>query len=1314
MLTSGLRAGVATAATASAPTLRPEAAKALSTTPSVFTILAPPATPPLARPFTTRRSTRRGVHIDSTTASSYPQYQHYQPASQAAEASSSSSSTTTPFYSPRPSSSSASSPRARYLLRYLDEDVDVNGHFASYAAPPPPSPEELEQEAQQQQPHRYAAEQQEAKESHRHHLDSLSDEELVAHAEQLGREQLSEEAARLLDYLGTHGGGGRRLARRNFVSRVMQVWRGNESDLERRRRALQGLLRGAAEAELGGRGEGITSLVSPHEMLRVYAILVEVGQGRAVAQQQATGQDTQSSATGPFSFLSSQACNRLARKILRSAHPTLFPVFVALFEDLQERGPSHEEQEERTSPVLTTNTTIGAFLYALQPRVWQPQGGHSFARRIVNALLQQEQQTRRYDGSVGAREAAQVRGAGQDTRAWLAALDGAAAAAEEGHPTSAKAKEQKDALIFELFCRLLLVRLSLQQGTKDGGQIIKEQLKTLVEHLPRQLLDVKVQPVSDLSAPSAPVDVIAAQYALDTIENILQHGQGTEAPIQLAAELAREHASLIAKRAIAMQTGEDSNSTLSSMGPLLLEELCKRSLEVRRPMLAIRALLAVKRASPSGSASPLPSLARADTLISLISTMRLTERQGFAQAQLHELLGWREHAVREPSILNLPTPQRPSMLRALAFSRLKGPLAYLWMRWTDNGSAGDGLLSAHTIAADTALMKLLVKTFVPGHNVGVSPQGKQELLVPEEGARSDVTLPLQTREDEMAFATHVLQSFHQARTSPPTSSSASGFEEDISSPQLYDHYDLTSLASAYLDLGREKACFKIFGELLHRREVPDETDLLVLLYAVARRGSRDEDEARHARASARVGVRRAVKLYERYCLTPSDKKGDDENRVHKQLRATPKIHATLLRLALRAGEVDVAHKLALSAMRFRFLAPEHDAIHTEEDQDGPLARRGEAQTINTLLLAGRAFSPALIGADHRARAGRRKWVANVWEDVAKMAIKKVKARAWQPDAELLQHFARAALRGQVSLGEARARQQEADEQQQVQQAARRETVEREVRPLPPHLAGQRQHPLTVNDTPRRPRLTDASLRSALTFLELASLQTRNLDVELVQEALLALQNRVARLSTSRREKVHRVEWVQVLDGFVARCLRRVEGGRDRATQAGENEHVESVNEDDLAEQEEATLSAQPQSSSSATPRTYYHPILTTKTLRLVAGTYAELRDRSGAYQVAAWMHERGMAPPAQTAGSPRRQVVALLGPNLRRRLSDLARGDQKKAEVAQKLDAKDDGGEKEGLRIAKDPSRERDIDCWVDEEKWRKDKPWWKSDVWDV
>lgn len=704
---------------------------------------------------------------------------------------------------------------------------------------------------------------------------------------------------------------------------------------------------------------------------------------------------------------------------------------------------------------------------------------------------------------------------------------------------------------FELMSRMLAVRLYLKTGMLP---LAAKQCSIAVRKF-------------GFKAVNADVPV---QYLVNTVDSIINHSQNAEddSSLLLAAELLQTHA-----RDIASNTAPSAVSSTP-----LLETFSTYALRRRGGRIAVETLAHLKKAGIE-----LSELIEQGTFLELLSSLQFHTRAGSTAGHVATLLGWtgastptgERAAVTEPLILQLPVPLRRSLLEALAGIGSKDAVSYLWPRWIAGTEIG-----AQALAADTALMQSIVKLFAQDKNV--VGQASDELLIPDENEPIEQpNCPVVDAPESHKFAEYVLRCFHDAK------------------PMAYcDHYDLTALASAYFHLGRETSAFRIFSQLLQRREIPDETDILVLLNAVA-----SED------------VVKAVELYERFCgVQPGPNKLDgptrhkeDENteagsgseRILRGLGPSPRIYMILIRRCLQVRNMQLARYLA---------------------------QKGFSMGFHTLSSAqGGNYSFALLN-----DAFRR----STWAKIAERASHRVlRLRTWSPDTTLLTIFAESALNGSVldqlnktisdrqkiaKSRDAAIQDYERDMQERTQRGAAKGTPEDQVQP---HRKMQLKVKNRVEKAQAMDLVKDVDVLAAIEFLELIVLKTRSLDSTVVELALKGVSQQASQAAANKKSKLKRPLWAHQTDRLVGilrtidanRELGGIEDGSDgqsqrQALSLGRDEDSHGRKRDDRQWHSTSSLR-----SSRPTPCLFNSFIF-----RRIVGIYLELRDEAGALQSAAW------------------------------------------------------------------------------------------------
>ncbi|PWN19751.1 hypothetical protein BCV69DRAFT_31690 [Microstroma glucosiphilum] len=391
---------------------------------------------------------------------------------------------------------------------------------------------------------------------------------------------------------------------------------------------------------------------------------------------------------------------------------------------------------------------------------------------------------------------------------------------------------------FALFTRLFAIRLSIQAG--DVGMVARHCHATLTRF-----------------ASSARSETVALQYAIDTAEALCRISPIRKAPSKTdgfsqSQQILRDFADQLVP---AMQ----SHHQASAIPPL--RGLCEKMLQNRRYQILADLLLHYK-----GLGLRITQLITAFQLTRLARGLVL-QRGVSVRQQVIQLTGFpsTESAPNEAELLVLDLPAKRYLLSAFLRLGLKSQSALLWNLWTSNAS-NDAELLRRDMSTVVDLVKLFAdkdpkrqRSFTKGLSAGV----------------------LSTKQRDQEFASTALQRFVDAKTG-----------------EKYSHFELTSLAVAYLYLGRESEALNAFVQLLHQREIPDETDVIVLLSAV----SGDDAE-------------KASQLYLSYVTDTGSEVARSEGLESPfvGLRPTPKIFEHLIGMAFRAQKVTLAHDLVLQA-----------------------------------------------------------------------------------------------------------------------------------------------------------------------------------------------------------------------------------------------------------------------------------------------------------------------------------------------------------------------------------------------------------------
>lgn len=392
--------------------------------------------------------------------------------------------------------------------------------------------------------------------------------------------------------------------------------------------------------------------------------------------------------------------------------------------------------------------------------------------------------------------------------------------------------------IFALFTRLFAIRLSIQAG--DVGMVARHCHATLTQF-----------------ASSARRDAVPLQYAIDTAEALCRISPIRKAPSKTdgfgqSQQILRQFAGQLAPT---LQYVHRASAVLP------LRNLCERMLQNRRYQIFTDLLLYYK-----GLGLRITQLITPFQLTRLARGL-VNQRGVSVREQVIQLTGFprTESAPKEAELLILDLPAKRYLLSAFMRLGLRHQTASLWNLWTNEASN-----DAEVLKSDMSMVVDLVKLFADRHRK--RQRSTIRGLLPE---------VLHTEYQDENFAFTALQAFIDAKTG-----------------QKYSHFELTSLAVAYLHLGREGEALNAFVQLLHQKEIPDETDVIVLLSAVS---GDDADKAAQLYLSYVTSTGSAVAL-----------SGSPESPF-VGLRPTPKIFEHLISMAFRAKKFNLARDLVFQA-----------------------------------------------------------------------------------------------------------------------------------------------------------------------------------------------------------------------------------------------------------------------------------------------------------------------------------------------------------------------------------------------------------------
>lgn len=854
-------------------------------------------------------------------------------------------------------------------------------------------------------------------------LHTLSDEQLIDHAAQIGSKGDSSKAEQLLDYLTLISLQPRKRLQdvsRNSNTFVLHDIRAKALAISRRSIcAVESLLQNASNsleqtesfitsdvakdgtaAHSSIHRSGIASLLSPDGVLRSFLLLIQCSQMREQACLNFSRAPL-SPKQYVFDFLPKQECLGLLNKIAQAHHNHLLSVFTSLHDVMMQRNdPQYPSAYDMVSMIA----------FCLRDSVWT-KGGPELLENTFDLLL--------------ARTAfsSQIQRASEDAKAWLSK-------AEKFAQTQHVAQFLDKGQAFQLFCRILLVRMILQAGLFEQ---VEPQVSVLINLFKNSAADA-----------DTPV-----RYLLSVCNALINHGfgslQASQNAVVQSAQILSNHVHELAgfvKR-------------VSAATPLL-EEISSKSLTCQSHGTTLRLLLLFKSQD-----LPLHQLVNSATLVKLLQQANTKERYVLTYAELLQLVGWRDGVVYEVAIADCPRPLRRSVLLSLAAMKLKEPVSWLWRRWTTTENDADN----YSLLADPAVMKGLVKLYCKRPSESTS---RLDILASGGGTQKRGNDMHATFSGDTKFARKVLELF-----------------KTVKPMNCCDHIDLTALGSAHFHLGDENAAFADFAQILHRKEVPDETDVLVLLHAVAR-----------------VDVERAVRLYAKYRKSQQaagriTDKADRSIGLFAGLRPSIKAWAMLLRQAFYEDRVDLAKQVVEMAMLDRFSD-----------------RRARANDLLTIKLIYEAFR---VGSTAPAAGQPTVWP---WRKIAHVA--KYNATSKQSclaDATSLMSLAHAAAHG-VPLSKL----PEAVLQQ------RRRSTRRSVGDA------EAEAPVQLSRYTR-----DADLMAAIDLLELAARQSSNIDSNPVSLILIKIRNKAQSLfSGGGRRGQMRPIWTALLDRVVI-ILRQSEG-----------------------------------------------------------------------------------------------------------------------------------------------------------------------------
>lgn len=591
----------------------------------------------------------------------------------------------------------------------------------------------------------------------------------------------------------------------------------------------------------------------------------------------------------------------------------------------------------------------------------------------------------------------------------------------------------------QIFSRCLLVRLELQMGDPQSAS--------------REVINImRAWPQKALTNPQG-----IQRYLLNVAQTMIDRSQGSRRAM-------RE--SLVAAGAILTEC-----ANLSAAGPLsssnepILEHFCDASATAKQASLAFQVMLPFKQHSYA-----IHELVSPSTLVTLLQVMASRDKGASTRTLVSKVLDWSAETSTgsRSSLLDFPLLLRRPLIESLAKLEIKEVVASLWQHWASTNDP-----AAHFIVADVGLMRTMVKLF--SRSMSFMPSRAQKRPQAQK-CQSDVVVPPLSPTEEFAFAEHVLQAFL-----------------NVKSVHACDHVALTAIAAAKFDLGRDEDAFKVFAMLLHKRQVPDETDVMVLLHAMARRNVVQTIEtfrsfqrgARHLPSGAATSAQH-----------PSDRE------FVGKLQSSPSIVVMLLRHCLYAGEFSLAK----------------DLVDTEMQQARRLIGRNSDFAL-TLKLAYEAFRAGSIGQQDRAP-----WA---WVEIARVASQDARRLGHcKVDSALLVNFAHAAAHG-VHLSQLPS----AAQVQASNDLARRKKSSHQAQSARPGTGQGSQ----VLPGPVR----DSDLLAAIAFLELAASQTNNLDARVVALVLIKIKYKAQSFFSGGGKKAERRPgWISALDRVVS-LLRRI-------------------------------------------------------------------------------------------------------------------------------------------------------------------------------
>ncbi|CAO1629074.1 unnamed protein product [Sympodiomycopsis kandeliae] len=328
-------------------------------------------------------------------------------------------------------------------------------------------------------------------------------------------------------------------------------------------------------------------------------------------------------------------------------------------------------------------------------------------------------------------------------------------------------------VLIHLFAHLLLFRYSLLAGLPLQA---KAACRDVLLNFPPGQEDVAGRFIcntcSGLLNPQPSSSTPQAQFAFESVQELLS-----------------EHIHLVAG---SQQIGQ------------VIKSFCRYAVQFRKPRTAFDLL---RRLTENNHSTTLDALITGPMLIKLLEETPAESAQS-SSSLISSLLGTTEIDTlpKQPMLLDVAHTLRRPLVEALCQSGLKRTGASLYLYWIHKDEA-----NRHALLTDAGMMVSLVRSFSrPSQQASLpSEDVSGRSLFARRGAPYSV-------QEGHEFSKEVIQAFRDEKPLKDC-----------------NHYDLTSLASAYFYTGQDTLGFRMFRRLLQQRHVPDDADLVVLMKAIA-------------------------------------------------------------------------------------------------------------------------------------------------------------------------------------------------------------------------------------------------------------------------------------------------------------------------------------------------------------------------------------------------------------------------------------------------------------------------------------------------